>query len=477
MAKHIFSENFLWGGAIAANQAEGAYNADGKGLSLADVLPGGKLRMKLLSDSEFDFKINDDYSYPNHEAVDFYNRYKEDIKLFAEMGFKVFRMSIAWSRIFPNGDDAMPNEKGLEFYDKVFDELKKYNIEPLVTISHYEIPLNLVTTYGGWKNREVLEFFDRYVEVILSRYKEKVKYWLTFNEINGSLHFPILGLGFIQKKDKSGLQDIYQGLHHQFVGSARAVIKAHELIKDVQIGCMLIYAPVYPYDSNPENVVFAKSESDRFNFFCGDVLVRGEYPYFIKKYMEDNYVSINIEDGDLETIGKGTVDFISFSYYMSRTEKALKSQDELGRGNLMGGIKNPYLKASAWGWEIDPVGLRVSLHELYGRYQKPLMVVENGLGAADELTDKGHINDDYRIDYLREHIREMAKAVEEGVDLIGYTSWGCIDLVSASTGEYAKRYGFIYVDKHDDGTGDYSRIPKKSFYWYKKVISSNGSDL
>lgn len=473
----MFKENFLWGGATAANQMEGAYNVDGKGLSIADVLPGGKLRMKLLLDPDFDFKIKDDFSYPNHDAVDFYNRYKDDIKLFAEMGFKVYRMSIAWSRIFPNGDDAEPNEMGLEFYDRVFDELKKYNIEPLVTISHYEIPLNLVTTYGGWKNRKVLDFFDRYVEVILSRYKEKVKYWLTFNEINGSLHFPILGLGFLTQGEKTGLQEIYQGLHHQFVGSARVVKKAHELIKDVQVGCMLIYAPVYPYDSNPINVMYAKRESDRFNFFCGDVMVRGEYPYFIKKYMDDNCVKLKMEEGDLETIKEGKVDFISFSYYMSRTEKASKSPKETGEGNLLGGVKNPYLQTSAWGWEIDPVGIRVSLHELYGRYRKPLMVVENGLGAADELTEQGQINDDYRIDYLREHIKEMGKAVEEGVDLIGYTSWGCIDLVSASTGEYAKRYGFIYVDKHDDGTGNLNRIPKKSFYWYKEVIASNGSVL
>lgn len=477
MRKEMFGENFLWGGATAANQVEGAYNVDGKGLSIADVLPGGKQRMKLLSEPEFDFKIKDNFSYPNHEAVDFYNRYKEDIKLFAEMGFKVYRMSIAWSRIFPNGDDLVPNEKGLEFYDQVFDELRKYNIEPLVTISHYEIPLNLVTSYGGWKNREVLDFFDRYVEVILSRYKEKVKYWLTFNEINGSLHFPILGLGFLAQGDKIGLQEIYQGLHHQFVGSARAVRKAHELIKDVKVGCMLIYAPVYPYDSNPENVMLAKGESDHFNFFCGDVMVRGEYPYFIKRYMEDNGIKLKIEEGDLETIKEGTVDFISFSYYMSRTEKVVKSPNEIGQGNVFGGVKNPYLKASDWGWEIDPIGLRISLHELYGRYRKPLMVVENGLGATDRVTEQGHINDDYRIEYLREHIKEMAKAVDEGVDLLGYTTWGCIDLVSASTGEYAKRYGFIYVDKHDDGTGNLRRVPKKSFYWYKKVISSNGTSL
>lgn len=473
-----FKENFLWGGATAANQFEGGFDEGGRGLNLADVLPGGKERLKLLASSGFDFEMDTEkYSYPNHEGIDFYHRYKEDIALFAEMGFKVFRLSIAWSRIFPKGDEMEPNEEGLAFYDRVFDELAKYDIEPLVTIAHYETPLHLIKEYGGWKNRKLIEFFDRYVEAIFTRYQDKVKYWLTFNEINGATHMPLFGLGFSPESDETRLQESFQGLHHQFVASARAVQKGHEIIPESQIGCMLIYAPVYPYNSNPENVMHARKEADLFNFFCGDVQVRGAYPYFIDRYFEENDISIDMEDGDLDTIANGTVDFISFSYYMSRTDKKEKSPEEMGQGNLIGGVKNPFLEASDWGWEIDPVGLRISLNELYGRYQKPLMIVENGLGAYDKVEEDGSIQDDYRIDYLREHIAEMKEAVKDGVDVIGYTSWGCIDLVSASTGEYAKRYGFIYVDKHDDGSGTMERKKKKSFDWYKQVIESNGEDL
>ncbi|WP_138417751.1 glycoside hydrolase family 1 protein [Aquibacillus sediminis] len=474
-----FPEGFLWGGATAANQLEGAYQEGGKGLNLADVLPGGKEnRLKLLSSTGFDFEIDKSkYTYPNHEGIDFYHRYKEDIALFAEMGFKTFRMSIAWSRIFPNGDELEPNEEGLAFYDRVFDELAKYNIEPLVTIAHYETPLHLIKEYGGWRNRKLVEFFERYVTVLFNRYKDKVKYWLTFNEINGATHMPLLGLGFSPESEETRLQDSFQGLHHQFVASAKAVQLGHEIIPGSQIGCMLIYAPVYSYDSNPENVVYAQQEARIFNNFCGDVQVRGEYPSFIDRYFRENDVNIEMEEGDLELIKEGTVDFISFSYYMSRTDKKNKTPEEIGQGNLIGGVKNPFLKASDWGWEIDPVGLRVSLNELYGRYQKPLFVVENGLGAYDKVEEDGSINDDYRIDYLREHIRAMGEAVDDGVELMGYTSWGCIDLVSASSGEMSKRYGYIYVDKQDDGSGTFERSRKKSFFWYKNVIATNGQEL
>ncbi|WP_227935357.1 glycoside hydrolase family 1 protein [Alkalihalobacillus deserti] len=473
-----FPEGFLWGGATAANQLEGAYQEGGKGLNLADVLPGGKDRYKLLTSTGFNFEMDESkYVYPNHTGIDFYHRYKEDIALFAEMGFKVFRLSIAWSRIFPKGDELTPNEEGLAFYDRVFDELQKYGIEPLVTIAHYETPLHLIKEYGGWRNRKLVDFFERYVTVLFNRYKGKVKYWLTFNEINGATHFPLFGLGFSPDSEETRLQDSFQGLHHQFVASAKAVKLGHELMPESQIGCMLIYAPTYSYDSNPENVMYALEQGRLFNFFCGDVQVRGEYPSFINRYFKEHNINLDIEEGDLETIKEGTVDFISFSYYMSLTEKKEKTEEEVGQGNLIGGVKNPFLKASDWGWEIDPVGLRVALNELYDRYEKPLMVVENGLGAYDKVEEDGSINDDYRIDYLREHIRAMGEAVEEGVELIGYTSWGCIDLVSASTGEMSKRYGFIYVDKHDDGSGTLERSRKKSFFWYKDVIASNGKNL
>jgi len=469
-----FPEGFLWGGATAANQLEGAYKEGGKGLNIADVLPGGKERLKILFEPGFNFEIDHTkYRYPNHEGIDFYHRYKEDIALFAEMGFKVFRMSIAWTRIYPNGDDLEPNEEGLSFYDRVFDELHKHGIEPVVTISHYEMPLNLVKNYGGWSNRQVITFFDRYVHTLLKRYKDKVKYWMTFNEINSALHFPIMSLGF----SENNKQRVFQGLHHQFVASSMAVKACHEIIPDSKIGCMIIYAPVYSYDCNPDNVLHALKEEQIFNYFCGDVHVRGEYPAFAKRYFKEHGIELHIEDGDLELLKNYRVDYVGFSYYMSRTDKKDKSKEEIAQGNMMGGVKNPFLKASDWGWEIDPVGLRISLNKLYDRYRIPLFVVENGLGAHDKVEEDGSINDDYRIDYLREHIKAMREAIKDGVELMGYTSWGCIDLVSASTGEYSKRYGFIYVDKHDDGTGTLERKRKKSFYWYKNVIESNGEKL
>lgn len=478
MKKYPFPEDFLWGGATAANQIEGGIHEGKKGLSVPDVLPGGKERYDILLSPGFDFEIHhDQYSYPNHEAIDFYHRYKEDIALFAEMGFKAFRMSIAWTRIFPNGDELEANEEGLAFYDRVFDELHKYGIEPVVTISHYEMPLHLVKEYGGWRSRQVVTFFERYVGAIFHRYKNKVKYWMTFNEINSSLVMPIQGLGFAIQKEEDKYQPTFQAYHHQFVASAIAVKKGHEIIPDAKIGCMVLFAPVYSYDCNPENIMYALKEEQLFNFFCGDVQVRGEYPGFIKRYLKEHKIELEIQEGDLELIKEGTVDYIGFSYYMSRTEKKVKNDAEAAQGNIIGGVKNPFLKASDWGWEIDPEGLRISLNKLYDRYQVPLFVVENGLGAYDKVEEDGSINDVYRIDYLREHIKAMGEAIEDGVELMGYTSWGCIDLVSASSGEMSKRYGYIYVDKNDDGSGTLERMKKKSFFWYKEVIATNGEKL
>lgn len=473
-----FPEGFLWGGATAANQLEGGFGEGNKGLNIADVLPGGKERLKVLSEPGFDWEIDKDkYYYPNHLGIDFYHRYKEDIALFAEMGFKTYRLSIAWSRIFPNGDELEPNEEGLAFYDRVFDELAKYDIEPVVTLSHYEMPLNLVKNYGGWRNRVVITFFERYVETVLNRYKDKVKYWLTFNEINSGFMMPIMGLGFAIQKEEDRYQPTFQALHHQFVASALAVKAAHRIIPGSQVGCMIIYAPVYSYDSNPENVMYAHEESRLFNNFCTDVQVRGKYPTFINRYFKVHDINIEMEDGDLELFKEGTVDFISLSYYMSRTERKEKTTDEIGQGNMVGGVKNPFLKASDWGWEIDPTGLRITLNELYDRYEVPLFVVENGLGAYDKVEEDGSIQDDYRIEYLREHINAVGEAIKDGVEVMGYTSWGCIDLVSASTGEMSKRYGFIYVDLDDEGNGTLERKKKKSFCWYKDVIATNGEKL
>lgn len=472
-----FPEEFLWGGATAANQLEGGFHEGNKGMNIADVLPGGKERLNVLKEPGFNFELVEGKYYPNHEGIDFYHRYKEDIALFAEMGFRVYRMSIAWSRIFPNGNEAEPNEEGLAFYDRVFDELHKQGIEPVVTISHYEMPLNLVKNYGGWRSREVIGYFETYVHAILNRFKDKVKYWMTFNEINSAFHFPIMSMGFSIEKEQDKYQSIFQAFHHQFVASSIAVKACHEIIPDAQIGCMLLAAPFYSYDSNPENVIYTLEEERIFNFYCGDLQVRGEYPPYAKRFFKKHNVTLDIREGDLELIKEYPVDYIGLSYYMSVTEKKDKTGDDMAQGNLLEGVKNPFLQASDWGWQIDPTGLRIILNKLYDRYQVPLFIVENGLGAYDKVEEDGSINDDYRIDYLRSHIEAMSEAIEDGVDLMGFTSWGCIDLVSASTGEFSKRYGFIYVDKHDDGSGTLERKKKKSFYWYKDVIESNGEKL
>jgi 6-phospho-beta-glucosidase len=463
-----FPENFLWGGAVAANQLEGAYQEGGKGLSTADVSPNGIM-------SPPDFSMTDFNLY--HEGIDFYHTYKEDIALFAELGFKAFRFSIAWSRIFPNGDELQPNEKGLEFYDNVIDELLKYNIEPVVTISHYEMPLGLVKNYGGWKNRQVVNFYERYAKTLFNRYQGKVKYWMTFNEINVLLHAPFTGGGLLFEDGRKNEQEIYQAAHHQFVASALAVKAGHEIDPDAQIGCMIASMITYPYTSKPEDMYAALSQ-DRKTLFFSDVQSRGYYPNYFKNELAEKGIQIEMQEGDLEILKEGTVDYIGFSYYMSFVAStAPEHNDEKTAGNLLAGVKNPYLEASEWGWQIDPVGLRTVCNMLYDRYEKPLFIVENGLGAVDKLEEDGSINDDYRIDYLEQHIKEMKNAIADGVELIGYTSWGPIDLVSASTAELKKRYGFIYVDRDSEGKGSNKRYKKKSFDWYKNVIATNGEDL
>ncbi|MDR1470185.1 MAG: 6-phospho-beta-glucosidase, partial [Spirochaetaceae bacterium] len=449
-----FPKGFLWGGAIAANQAEGAYREDGKGLSCADVMRGGKGRMAEIADSRALRRTIEkpEGFFPSHEAIDFYRRYKEDIALFAEMGFKVFRTSIAWSRIFPNGDDAQPNEKGLAFYDSLFDECRKHGIEPLVTISHYESPLALTKKYNGWASRELIPLFERYARVLFKRYKDKVKYWLTFNEINGTQFFPFFGTGALIDNPAENRQPVYQASHNQLVASALAVKACHEIIPGAKIGNMIAAMMIYPYSCRPEDV-WLKTKEERKTYFYSDVQARGSYPAYMERLFERERIVLERGPEDARILREGTVDFISFSYYMSMTassDPALAGAE----GNLFGGVKNPYLESSEWGWQIDPLGLRTLLNNLYDRYQKPLFIVENGLGAKDVVEADGSVNDDYRIDYLRDHIKAMKAAVEEdGVDLMGYTPWGCIDLVSASTGEMSKRYGFIYVDKDDEGKG------------------------
>ncbi|MFJ9705766.1 glycoside hydrolase family 1 protein [Streptomyces sp. NPDC101234] len=463
-----FPETFLWGGATAANQIEGAHNADGKGVSIQDVLPKGLMGPRTAGPTPDNLKL---------EGIDFYHRYAEDIALFAEMGFKVFRFSIAWSRIFPNGDDELPNEAGLAFYDRVLDELEKHGIEPLVTISHYETPLALAEKYNGWTSRKMIGFYERYVRVLFDRYGHRVKYWLTFNEINALVHFPIIGGAILTPPEELSRQDLFQAVHHVLVASALATRIAHETRPDIQVGCMVLAIPVYPLTPDPADVL-AVLDADHTNLLFGDVHVRGTYPGYALRHMRENGIELDITDEDREIL-KNTVDFVSFSYYMSICETAAPDRTT-GEGNIIGGVKNPTLQDTEWGWQIDPVGLRVVLNQFWDRWQKPLFIVENGLGAKDELIEvdgRPTVNDDHRIAYLNDHLIQVGEALADGVDVLGYTPWGCIDLVSASTAQMSKRYGFIYVDRDDDGNGTLDRHPKKSFHWYADVIRSNGASL
>lgn len=461
--------DFLWGGSTAANQYEGAYLEDGKGLSIADVEKGARHGVP----REVHECVRPGNYYPSHEAVDFYHRYQEDIRLFAEMGFKCFRLSINWPRIFPNGDETEPNEEGLRFYDKVFDELLANGIQPVVTLSHYETPLYLVQKYGSWRNRKLIDFFERYCRVVFERYKDKVKYWMTFNEINETMNqkVPYHQAGILFEEGENHNEVKVIASHNMFLASAKAVIAGHEINPDFKIGCMLQYPTTYPKTCRPKDVL-----AQRFhmmpNFYYTDVMCRGYYTNLCTAQLKRLGVELQMEEGDAELLMAGKVDYIGFSYYFS---SVAVSEDGV---NIHVDRSNPYLERNAWDWPIDPDGLRIALNEMYDRYQIPLFIVENGLGAIDTIEEDGSIQDDYRIRFLADHIEAMKKAIElDDVDVIGYSCWGPIDIVSVGTGEMRKRYGFIYVDKDDEGKGTLHRKKKKSFEWYKKVIASNGQIL
>ena len=466
-------KDFLWGGATAANQYEGGYLEGGKGLSINDVEMGtchGKAR-------EIHDSIQKGKYYPSHNATDFYHHYKEDINLMAEMGFHCYRMSIAWSRIYPNGDDLYPNEEGLQFYDDVFDECLKYGIEPMVTLHHFELPLALVKKYGGWRDRRLIDLSVRYAKTVMSRYKDKVKYWMTFNEINSIFiaKVPWHQAGIIYREDENIIDISFQAAHYQLVSSAMTVIEAHKINPEFKVGNMILYNCCYPKTCRPEDQLLVHKKLLPIYYFS-DVQCRGYYTNTCKAYQDQMNAHFKIDEGDLEILKKGTVDFYSFSYYASMVEGigVERSVD----GNLLDGGRNPYLEQTAWGWQIDPLGLRISLNEIYDRYQIPVFVSENGMGAIDKIEEDGSIQDDYRIEYLKEHIQAVKDACEKDyVDCFGYTSWGPIDIVSAGTGEMRKRYGYVYVDLDDEGKGTFKRRKKKSFDWYKQVIASNGEEL
>lgn len=473
-----FPDSFLWGGAAAANQFEGAYLEDGKLPSTADTLGVGMMERMTVTDP---IEMHPGQYSPSHKAIDFYHHYKEDVALFGEMGFQVFRTSIAWSRIFPKGDETEPNEKGLQFYDDLFDELHKYGIEPLITITHYEMPLHLAQEYGGWTNRKLIEFYERYCRTIFTRYKDKVKYWLNFNEINTNAMIPLFQCGFSPKRDDPDRwQKIYQASHHMFVASARANQLCHEIIPGAKIGMMLAGMQSYPETCKPEDV-YATLKHKHESLYFADTMMRGHYPAYAKSMWREKGAKLDIRPGDLELMAANPCDYLGFSYYMSSVTAADPSGAK-AVGNLSFGKTNPYLEGSSdWGWQIDAIGLKSYLVELYDRYEKPLFIVENGLGTKDELLPAGkdgyRVEDDYRIEYLRQHIIQIYEAIQDGVEVMGYTPWGCIDLVSASGGQMSKRYGFIYVDVDDAGNGTFERYKKKSFDWYKKVIETKGGNV
>ena len=471
-------EDFLWGGAIAANQVEGAWDVDGKGPSTADMLTRGSRDVPRLITRG----IEAGQSYPSHDAIDFYHRFREDIALLAGMGIKALRLSIAWTRIFPHGDDPEPNEAGLAYYDAVFDELVAHGIEPIVTLSHYEMPFSLTERMNGWADRRVIDLFVRYCRVVFERYRGKVRHWITFNEINtgvtpygGYLALGILNEGTRVMNDPVDVPELrYRALHHQFLASALAVREAHRIDPQNKVGCMIVQMTAYPRTCSPEDVLLCQQYDEMTNLFCGDVQVFGEYPYFARAFFAREGIDLGEQPEDAQIMRDGTVDYYTFSYYVSNCVSA-DPDAERTAGNILGGVVNPYLEASEWGWQIDPVGLRYTLNKLYSRYRIPLMVVENGLGARDRVEKDGAVHDPYRIDYLRRHIEQIELAANDGVDVQGYTPWGVIDLVSASTGEMGKRYGMVYVDKNDDGSGTLRRIPKDSYYWYRDVIKRGGA--
>ena len=492
MAK-TFPEGFLWGGATAANQFEGGWNEGGKGWSVSDaarshldvdVKDYAKQNEVLMKDIEEALAHPEDLEhYPKRHGSDFYHHWKEDNGLLAEMGFKVFRMSIAWSRIFPKGDEAEPNEEGLQFYDNVFNELKKYNIEPLVTISHYEPPLHLCLEYDCWYNRKTIDFFMNFGKVVVDRFKDRVKYWLTFNEVDSMIRHPYTTGGLIRDRFSDDIWEevIFQSMHHQFVASALITKYIHEVSPEGKVGCMLTKLTYYPYTCKPEDVLEAQQRM-RSTYCYSDTQVFGEYPAYLLARFRNHGLNIKMEPEDLEVMKKYPVDFISFSYYSSSCVAADDTGLQTTAGNTVTAIKNPYLKASEWGWQSDPIGLRVSLVDLYDRYRKPLFIVENGLGEKEELIPDGKgsftVDDQGHIDYYKDHFKAMYDAIyEDGVELLGYTTWACIDLVSESTKQMSKRYGFIYVDCDDYGRGTFNRYRKKSFYWYKDIIASNGAKL
>lgn len=482
-----FPDDFLWGGAIAASQADGGWDKGGKGLDTQDLryfdaswdrTERDKNRNINMTSKRFEKALEeaDATHYPFRWGIDFYQNYKEDLALLEELGLKIFRTSINWARIFPNGDDEMPNEEGIQFYMDLFDECHKRGMKVFATILHYNIPVNLVTKYGGWKNRKVIDFYVRYAVTLFERIGERVDYWLPFNEINCSKFNPYNGCCLIKDQEEDYESAIFQCAHHQFIANALTVKEAHRILPGSMVGGMIARFTTYPLTCKPEDVMQMVLDENYKNYFYTDIMARGKYPSYSERMFEENNIHIKKEPGDDEILAENKVDFLAFSYYMSMVATT-DTNVEKASGNLVSGNKNPYLKASDWGWQIDPVGLRISLNDMYDRYQLPLFIAENGIGAQDVLNEDGSVHDPYRIEYLRAHVEQMKEAIQDGVELLGYTMWGILDIVSCGTIEMNKRYGVIYVDRDEEGTGTNKRYKKDSFAWYQKCIASNGDKL
>lgn len=480
----MFPKDFLWGGATAASQVEGGFDQGGKGLDTQDMRPGNfdltreqknDWQFKRMTRAKFDKALTcpDLGEYPFRWGSDQYHHYKEDIALFAEMGMKVYRLSISWARIYPNGDDELPNEEGIAYYKAVFQECHKYGIKVFATMLHYSVPIHLVQAYGGWLNRKLIDFYVKYAKTLFENFKDDVDYWLPFNEINAGRFNPYNGVALIEEEHEHLDQDVFQSLHHQFIANALTVKMAHEMMPESKVGCMIARFCHYPATCKPEDNLEYLHDEQYTNWFYTDVMAGGAYPRYMNRYFKVKGVNVKFEEGDAEVLAAYPVDFVAFSYYFTQVSTADESWEKTG-GNLVVANKNPYLKSSEWGWQMDPTGLRITMNQLYDRYHKPLFIAENGLGAVDTLESDGTIHDPYRIDYLRSHVEAMSDAIEDGVELFGYTMWGIIDLVSCGSVEMSKRYGVIYVDADDQGTGTFKRYRKDSFYWYQNCIAMNG---
>lgn len=461
-----FPKDFLWGASTSAYQVEGAWDEDGKGPSVIDM---GKY-----PEGTSDFKV----------ASDHYHRYKEDIALFAEMGLKAYRFSIAWTRIYPKGTGEI-NEKGIAFYNDLINELLSHNIEPIVTMCHFDLPYALQEK-GGWSNRETIDAYENYAKTLFKHFGDRVKYWLTINEQNMMiLHGATIGT--VDPNIKNPEKELYQQNHHMLLAQAKAMKLCHEMCPNAKIGPAPNIISIYPASSKPEDVIAASNFSSIRNWLYLDAAVFGRYNSIAWSYLEEKGYTPTIQEGDMEILKSGKPDFIAFNYYSTSTVAESKNdlsdknstgdqQIAIGEQGVYRGVSNPYLEKTQFGWEIDPIGFRSTLREINERYNLPLLVTENGLGAYDKLEEGDVVNDDYRIDFLRKHIEQAKLAITDGVNLIGYCPWSAIDLISTHQG-ISKRYGFIYVNRDEFDLKDLRRIKKKSFYWYRDVIKSNGEKI